>query len=213
MRNKNTSSTSDIYKIDFDLTNTNFVAAKPSITTSSKLDVNKKKNHTASTSTKTVAAVRPTQPLPDKVEKVEKKFEKPDVKYTKNGELERKPNAIESNQILRKEEPKPANQTMPAANPNLLRDWVSLSDNQLVDAKTLENTLQNEFVNGFDINSSTIQSQIQDIINSESTLSPDMLMGTDEIPNYIQVEGKFRRCNGIYLNFVCGFFHYLTETL
>ena len=148
----------------------------------------KKKNHSATVGGKAVSAVRISHCLPDKVEKIEKKFEKPDVKNTKNGELERKPSIIENNHVQRKEEPKP-NQAIPGENQNLLRDWVSLSDSQLVDAKTLENTLQNEFVNGFDINSSTIQSQIQDIINSESTLSTDMLMGTHEIPNYIQVEG------------------------
>lgn len=187
VRNKNTSSSSDIYKIDFDFTNANATLTKPSVVTSSKLDAIKKKNNTVASGSKTNSTVRVTPCVPDKVEKIEKKFEKPDVKYTKNGELKRKPSVIASNVILRKEEPKP-NQTVPAENQNLLRDWVNLSDNQLVDAKTLENTLQNEFVNGFDINSSTIQSQIQDIINSESTLSTEMLMGTHEIPNYIQVE-------------------------
>jgi len=80
---------------------------------------------------------------------------------------------------------------VPEVNQNLLPEWVSLSDAQLVDAKALESTLQNEFVNGFDMNASSIQSQIQDIINSESSLSTNILMGAQELPNYIEVEGEW----------------------
>lgn len=86
--------------------------------------------------------------------------------------------------------PPPPPLLVPEVNQTLLPEWVSLAtDDQLVDAKTLESTLQNEFVNGFEINASTIQSQIQDIINSETSLSTNILMGAQELPNYIEVEG------------------------
>lgn len=184
VRNRNTSSTSDIYKTDFDITTANTTSVKSGLSSSSILEAIKKKNHNANPG-KTVPTVR-THSVLEKKEKPETKpFEK-QVKPMKNGELERKPVVVENNRMI-KEEPKTSQ--VPAENQNLLRDWVGLSDNQLVDAKTLENTLQNEFVNGFDINSSTIQSQIQDIINSESSLSTDMLMGSHELPSYIQVEG------------------------
>lgn len=74
---------------------------------------------------------------------------------------------------------------------NLLPDWVNLSENQLVDTKTLETNLPTDFVNGFDINAPSIQSHIQEMINSESPLSVDMLMESHDLPNYIEVEGMF----------------------
>lgn len=72
---------------------------------------------------------------------------------------------------------------------NLLPDWVNLSENQLVDTKSLETNLSTDFVNGFDINAPSIQSHIQEMINSESPLSADMLMESHDLPNYIEVEG------------------------
>lgn len=92
---------------------------------------------------------------------------------------------------VKEESTTPSPSLVPEMNQNLLREWVSLSDSQLVDTKTLESTLQSDFVNGFDINASAIQSQLQDIINSESSLSTNILMGGQELPSYIQVEGLF----------------------
>lgn len=194
VRRKNTSSSAEIYKIDFDFATPNTALTKPIVPTSSKIEISKKKNHNAN-SGKAVSTVR-TQCATDKKEKGDKKiYEKETIKCTKNGEIERKSTTVATNpSLIIKQEPDPPKVT--TENQNLLRDWVALSDSQLVDAKTLENTLQNDFVNGFDINSSTIQSQIQDIINSEPSLSTDILMGSNELPNYIQVEGWLcNHCN------------------
>lgn len=121
-----------------------------------------------------------------KKEKNKKITEKKDNKPVKNDQIKPKSIIMKTKETIKEEQ---VSTTAAEVNQSLLQDWVNLSSSQLVDTKNLDNSLQNDFVNGFDINTSSIQSQIQDIINSESTLSTDMLMGSHELPNYIQVEG------------------------
>lgn len=194
-RNACTSSV-ETYKTDFDFASATFgIIASASV--SSKND-NKKRNNVNSSINKHQFSVR-SQHTSEKEEREKKLNERKDNKIVKNEESKPKlpvfaqpkevVSTVPSSAVIKEEPPQPI---MPEVNPNILRDWVNLSETQLEDAKTLETTLPNDFVNGFDMNSSSIQSQIQDIINSESSLSTDILMGTNELPNYIQVEGGLK---------------------
>ncbi len=195
VRNKNTTSCSDIYKIDLDFAiSSSSVISAPFA--SSKFDSRRKNN--ASTS-KNDSNARSAS-VSERKEREKKTTEKKESKIAKNEEIKPAPTIVKKEKVV-KEMPKIP--VVTEKNQNLLRDWTSLpdgqlvgtnlSDGQLVDAKSLENTLPNDFVNGFDMSTSTIQSQIQEIINSESSLSTDMLMGSHELPNYIQVEGRHRK--------------------
>lgn len=200
VRHKNAcTSSANMYKTDFDFASVSSgLISAPSSSASSKVDTKKRNNVNAAVAGKHQFSVR-SQLTSEKKEREKKHVERRDNnnKAVKNEEPKPKlPIFAKPKQVVptllpavpKEERAEPA---VPEVNPNLLRDWVNLSDTQLVDAKTLETTLQSDFVNGFDINASSIQSQIQDIINSESSLSTDMLMGSHELPNYIQVEGWF----------------------
>lgn len=197
IRNKTYStSAADIYKTDIDFISSNTTGITTIPLTSSRADINKKRNQSVN-SGKANSNVR-TNSVVEKKEKEERKVSQQQQQFkhnkiVKENEVKSLPkpvNVVKQNEIPTvSTEPPITIEPASVENQNLLRDWVNLSNNQLVDTKSLENTLQNDFVNGFDINSSSIQSQIQDMINSEPSLSTDMLMGSHELPNYIQVEG------------------------
>lgn len=151
-------------------------------------------------------AVPPPAPAPSAVQKKDEKLVvKKEEKLVVKKEVPAKPAATVPSVVRVAKEVTPAapvkakpvaTTTMAPAtlvrevNQTLLPDWVNLSENhQLVDTKSLETNLPSDFANGFDINAPSIQSHIQEMINSDSPLSADMLMESHDLPNYIEVEG------------------------